>query len=334
MKSPTRTLISNSFPAVISGKGEPSFYVADSSGTSLLFSGTSCGAPAPKKGPNSSPSCSVALDDGNYIWRTSGRSGSWSFCGQSGNGMVQIAFSVSGGVCTAQEPVSADVISYVDGDWAGLEDQVRLEGVVEIHGLSKDSLSDAEMAVVQHAISQEFNDARIGSSLSSSSVKVAPVSTVSAGERKLVDEKHPVRLSFDITASVVPNRFRFGTTDELNLKNYIDQSARSGMFGARLRTSARLLGIESLRKVNGVSFLSLSLLHRSVENTAMSTSGSIVVISCAVLGLIFGVLLALYFSKKKIVDKYKYDRAASSGGVFLSDIDSSSSHLTTHSRAI
>eukprot|EP00607_Mallomonas_marina_P009853 CAMPEP_0182419618 /NCGR_PEP_ID=MMETSP1167-20130531/4030_1 /TAXON_ID=2988 /ORGANISM="Mallomonas Sp, Strain CCMP3275" /LENGTH=463 /DNA_ID=CAMNT_0024594629 /DNA_START=101 /DNA_END=1493 /DNA_ORIENTATION=- len=167
------------------------FYISDTNGDTLLYSGTLCN--------HFQPTCPVSLSNGIYEWRVSGALNRnkeyirWSFCGLSGTALNSFKFEIKDWICTPvgeiedvddicererEKEMSESVLSEQERESEVIEQMVTVEGVIQLTGMSINiksdesegkseseteqeeisSLTEREKEIVASTIKQEFDE--------------------------------------------------------------------------------------------------------------------------------------------------------------------------------
>jgi len=162
---------------------------------------------------------------------------------------------------------------------------VELEGGVDGAAFSPD-----ETNLLRQAITQEFNDAKLGAApLPEDAISVTtPLALEMAVDTRMLDVDAAVGVTRQVAFKVKMNVPRFETAA---LKKYLDMSMSSGLFVTRIRSLCRSVEVVNLKSVTRASLLDLRVIHETMENKEFSLMATMVVCVWGLVGLIFGVLL-------------------------------------------
>lgn len=297
------------------------FEISTGYGDKLVYTGTVCGT-------EEDGHCQLPFHEGvSYEWRVGGAMSDnaadimWSYCSVAGYASSQLSFTVVNGHCvpdTYKELSAICRAKEMEKEYIKKLNSMRVKGSVEVAGGPHTKFTADEVNLFGKALGDEFEDAGFSNMMGEESMSVIDIkSDWSDGhanrvlrETDLFEE--PIqRINFiiDIKSSLlgVGNE-----QDAADLRVYLGKTMASGLFAARVRSLARVTASNSLTEIRKVSLVEFDIVHKVVENRMMSAAASLVVTLCAVIGLVFGLLLTLYWVKTSGTNSstFRYSKAS------------------------
>mmetsp|Transcript_15755 Transcript_15755/g.15904 ORF Transcript_15755/g.15904 Transcript_15755/m.15904 type:complete len:1792 (-) Transcript_15755:114-5489(-) len=270
--------------------------------------------------------CATQIPDGEYTWRVTGGfamnkdSIEWEFCGVSGSTSAELEFTVKNGKCTPlgltyvsltcevsgrSNNLASDEVDFGtgalegEGDVAGVDGEgeseeiagVHVHGVLQLEGIA-DDLVGKESDLLKHAITQEFNDARLGSEELKDQATIVTILD-SIETRRLLEKQNTVAKEVHFKVHMRVPHFEPNV-----LKSYLDKSMSSGLFVTRVKAlTHKSLSNTGLQRISSASLLDLRVIHETLENEPFSVLATAVVVVCGFAGFVFATLLMMSYRR-------------------------------------
>mmetsp|Transcript_14452 Transcript_14452/g.14557 ORF Transcript_14452/g.14557 Transcript_14452/m.14557 type:complete len:542 (+) Transcript_14452:1-1626(+) len=289
------------------------FYISNSNGTALYYSGTLCG-----KRRHTAPCDLSYLPAGTYKWRVTGalnpskRFVAYDFCGVRGTFSSEVVFAINcEGECVPLRVRDLEDVCEALQYIATQETQVTLFGSVMLEGKKGEEINDEDLNVIRTTLAQEFSEASVQEPdkemVEMLSWRVIP-SSQSVGrklESSSVDSTTTHQIDFRVT--VISEHFGVDGAKETGLDGlvedlsaYLHQSMISGVFTSKLVSNAVSQGVVGLQSVRHARLQSFSAAVRPIHRTSFSSVSNIILICGIISGLLTGMLLFVLLASKSV----------------------------------